>query len=274
MGIRFCCQHCHEQLNVKARYAGKDAICPKCEKSIRVPDQSTITKRDSSEKGKPKADHSARPRVLKDEQKTVASIGETQEFQRDEFATLDTEQGNKKAASVKAAADLPQTVAPPKPAAPGPENERTNQDADSFLLDKPSNPWLEPNAPDPIKTGLKKVWYVRHPKDGEIGPIKGKNITTMIDEKKINAACYVWREDWEDWIRADMVFRRLELPKGANTDGDRVFTDPNCPIPKSYLKKATAEETKKKRQQILLVVAIIVGIGTISLLGWLLALLL
>lgn len=273
MGIRFFCEHCHQQLNVKAHQAGEEGVCPKCQQPIFVPAQSTVlSKAEAATRNRKKAERRARQQAIEDDQKTHANFSGTHEF--DELTAQHSTQ-IKTAAEVKAEAAKKKRIrtsgqqsgqanSSSVPASPDRPPNKGN-----FLLDKPVNPWLEPNAPNPVETGLKKIWYVRHPKAGEDGPIKGKEIARMLNDKKIVAGCYVWREDWEDWIRAELVFREL-MPVQGTMANNRLFTDANAPIPKSYQRKANAKANARKRKQVIGVVAIVVGLVTIGLLVWLL----
>ncbi len=91
---------------------------------------------------------------------------------------------------------------------------------DPFLLTKPGNRALEPDAPDPVKEDPDKVWYVRHPQKGETGPVKGKVIQQMLKNAEIDSTCVVWREDWEDWEKAHLIFRELPGPDDGEVSGD------------------------------------------------------
>ena len=274
MGIRFYCPHCDRPLNVKTHQAGKVGICPHCDRDVQVPLESTAKKPSQP-------DHQSQISRSLEDQKTISGDSETREIHsvsglvpEPKFSKTSkratASKRSKTAAAVKNQT-LPNTAhetihadaAVPKTAGSSPAEEN------SFLLDKPKNPWLQEEAPDPLETGMKKVWYIRHAKDGELGPIKGKRIPEMLNKNQIKPDAYIWREDWEDWVRADMVFRQLGPEVGKR--GDRVFTDPNCPIPRGYEKMASAEASRKTRTNILLVVAIGGGIVTIGLLGWLLA---
>lgn len=185
--------------------------------------------------------------------------------QTDNFVEPTSGQSRTEQPTVEAADRRAQHAAP----ADFPVHSADLPDQGNFLLDKPVNPCLRPNAPDPVESGLKKIWYVRYPKAGEDGPIKGKRIAKMLKDKKIFAGCYVWREDWEDWIRAELIFREL-MPEQAAMPDNRLFTDANASIPKSYQMKAQAQANAKKRRLTLGVVAIVIGMVTIGLLVWLL----
>ena len=155
MGIRFYCEHCQQQLNVKAHQAGEEGVCPICQQPILVPDKSTaLSKAAAATKKRKKAEQRARQKAIEDDQKTTANFSGTHEFQglnpRQSSQVKTITEATAAPARLAASAEL--TGKPDDPPNKG-----------NFLLDKPVNPWLAPNAPDPVETGLKKVWYVRHP---------------------------------------------------------------------------------------------------------------
>ena len=92
----------------------------------------------------------------------------------------------------------------------------TADSVDSFMLDKPFNPSMLPGHADPIEQKPLKIWYVRDPKLGEKGPLKGRELRGMIDDGVLEPDGRVWREDWEDWLHAGTVFPKIaELAKGT-----------------------------------------------------------
>ncbi len=261
MGIRFLCEHCQQLLNVKAHQAGEEGVCPKCEQPIRVPEKSTaLSPVQVAARNRKQSELRARRKAIQGHPKTVAELHRSQDL--DQLSSPQSQ-------TVQPAADATGPFAHPATLSDVAAQSGDLPGQGNFLLDKPVNPWLQPNAPDPLETGIKKIWYVRHPQAGEEGPIKGKRIAKMLKDKKIVAGCFVWREDWEDWIRAELLFREL-MPDNPAAPDDRLFTDPNASIAKSYLKKAQAQANTKKRRLALGVVAIVVGIVTIAFLVWLL----
>lgn len=258
MGIRFFCEHCHKQLNVKTHQAGMEGVCPKCDEAIRVPEKSTIlSKAELHRKKKKKAERRRKQEALEAAaaQQKSSSISEFAEYDqasnKDSVNIQSVEQFQAERARRKALRDSRSSFTPPA--------DRQSTEG-SFLLDKPVNPWLAPNGPDPISTGIKLVWYVRSPEGGEHGPIKGKNIQQMLDEGEIAGNCFVWRQDWQDWHRAATVFKQLATPEDyAEQLGDL----------------ADAAETQgppliTKQKVLIALVAIIVCLATIGGTAWLL----
>jgi hypothetical protein len=99
--------------------------------------------------------------------------------------------------------------------------------SDSFLLDKPTNPYAIPGHSDPILDKPNKVWTIRHNLLGERGPLKGFELRSMIDAGELPPDALVCRDDWEDWLRAKEVFPETinvsENLKSAQT-GDRMIS--------------------------------------------------
>ena len=259
MGIRFLCENCQKRLNVKVHQAGKKGRCPECGEQLIVPMQSTIAANE-------KSSHSADEDEEVEEQKTT-QFTQTQRFDGEDLgiaatqtkpstSALDsftisnnnTREGESDDSITLASSDVPEP------------------NADSFMLGKPVNPALQPGGPDPIEEDPNKVWYIRHAKDGETGPIRGKQLREMLDEGKVKQGSVIWREDWQDWEKVGAVFAGFEdIDK---TVADQVFSDPNYPLPNS--KAAQLASQKRIRRRVWLTVAIVVGVVTISSLIYLL----
>lgn len=89
------------------------------------------------------------------------------------------------------------------------QSTATADSVDSFMLDKPDNPSMLPGHRDPIEEKPLKIWYVRDPKFGEKGPLKGQQLRDLIDDGVLEPDGKVWREDWEDWLHAGTVFPEI-----------------------------------------------------------------
>lgn len=61
MPIRFACEHCGQKLNVSSRQAGISAKCPKCQKRIKVPAESSRPTESKAEVDSPAADPATEP---------------------------------------------------------------------------------------------------------------------------------------------------------------------------------------------------------------------
>ena len=135
--------------------------------------------------------------------------------------------------------------------------------SDSFLLSKPSNPALRPGAPDPIDDDPRRIWYVRHPKFSEVGPVRGDKVREMLDNGRIIASCRVWREDWNDWERAADVFS--ELKEEPASESPAVFCDPNAQIPASSASQKS--KLRSRKRMVAVGVAVVLGVVTIVVLA-------
>lgn len=63
--------------------------------------------------------------------------------------------------------------------------------------------------PDPILEAPNAVWYVRPPSGGQFGPARGDVMRKWISEGRVSADSLVWRDGWEDWKTAVVVFPTL-----------------------------------------------------------------
>ena len=81
----------------------------------------------------------------------------------------------------------------------------TASEADSFLLSKP----VAKVGDDPLKANPDLVWYLRHKRLGEKGPLKARQVEEMLEAKQLREGYIVWREDWNDWVPVEQVFPQL-----------------------------------------------------------------
>ncbi len=212
MGIRFRCPNCDKRLNVKAHQAGHVGICPHCRGEITVPETSTLEPDLVTTRKKGASENSGVAPPTEDTFTLNQSYGD--DGSDDSFAL-----------SAGALATPP--------------------GSDSFLLSKPSNPALRPGAPDPIDDDPRRIWYVRHPKFSEVGPVRGDKVREMLDNGRIIASCRVWREDWNDWERAADVFS--ELKEEPASESPAVFRDPNAQIPASAARQIPVKRRQSHR---------------------------
>ncbi len=251
MGIRFLCESCLERLNVKAVQAGKRGKCPHCGDTVLIPLESTIVPR----RRKSAPDNS-------NAQATV-QFSKTQPFEADEL----NDQAKSSSDRTPAATIDSFTIPEHEDHGDSDDSISLTSDApadeglDSFLLGKPKNPAVEPNAADPIGAAPDQVWYVRHPRKREVGPVSGSELRQMLDDGELSTGSYVWRGDWQDWEKIASIFPGKATPEsGAGSDSSgktkRGFNldRPGTPI----------------RNRLGLLVAVVVGIATIgALIYWL-----
>ncbi len=86
------------------------------------------------------------------------------------------------------------------------------ENAESFLLAKPVVKVEE----HPLKANPNLVWYLRHKRLGEKGPLKAQQIESMLESGQIREDHIVWREDWNDWLPAAEIFPELAADQNQN----------------------------------------------------------
>ncbi len=226
MGVRFACHHCGIHLNIKSELAGRRSKCPKCGGRFRIP-----------------YEDAAQSIALPESSATAVQSGRSSAPQRQ--------------AVVRVADDSPaQMVRPQRPVAPqhpladdnpsaqaasdqadgdnavsSGENVATAADKESAVVGiESSRGDLEPSVL-PVKQfavideNPAALWYVRPQEGGQFGPAAGDLLRQWILEGRVAATTLLWREDWPQWIRADVV-----LPERFSTG--------TIPRPESPLKRA------------------------------------
>lgn len=93
------------------------------------------------------------------------------------------------------------------------ETETPSEETESFLLAKP----VAKIGEDPLKGNPDLVWYLRHKRLGEKGPLKAREIEAMLEAGQIRRGFIVWREDWNDWLPAEKIFPELAEKKTAES---------------------------------------------------------
>ena len=187
MGIRFICDNCLTQLNVKKAQAGARGNCPHCKTELLVPKESTVGRSDSVLD--PESVAVSAPMLDVDQQIDKVGLGGSIKF--DEEQTME---------------GFSVPYAPKKVKTSGSQAPKST--GDSFLLDKPQLP-SNLGKVDPIAEAPKKVWYFRSRKLGEKGPLKAKVMQQHLDNGDVTIGCIVWREDWDEWQPAERVFPPL-----------------------------------------------------------------
>ncbi|MFN7730856.1 MAG: GYF domain-containing protein [Pirellula sp.] len=203
MGIRFHCHMCNHALHVKDFLAGKRGKCPNCNGSFRIPQGGDgyslsideLAKSDSAivSAVRPKTPSAAKP--TNPAPKTTPSsaspaIEATQpKTDQDPLAKKATTQSesasrdrSKKATSSEKLDKTTKSVAQPTAVAPS-----------------PSSPAGHRALPASIASLQNVQWYVRPPSGGQFGPADTAILATWIDENRITADSYLWREGMEQW---------------------------------------------------------------------------
>lgn len=278
MGIRFRCDRCNKRLNVKAKHAGEYCICPHCEGEILVPTQedksativesrrpkqSTSGEKDESG-GQTSAATSPSGNTVVMETSPKSGIflvgAPTASGRGNGVAALkkdgDPDSGpqpnpvpnnsdDQTITEAQAEQSTPSTsnasdsqITPPRslPAS----DEQMSDSGNSFMLGKPEIR-VEQN---PLRANPNLVWYARHRRHGEKGPLKARDVEAMLDSGKLRADWIVWRQDWNDWLPADEVFPQLLVPENTE-DGD-------YGIPEELNPHSDASKAQRKKKAILL----------------------
>lgn len=231
MGIRFHCNYCEKRLNVKAKQAGEFCICPDCENEIKIPLESTIVpnfqKRKKKRRSKKFSDvevdlspsgmeaNSIELSPPPDEApaivaaSSIVSVAPVSDLADETIvdqielndSTPDVLGGDE---SLDSDAALDQLLGSDE----GETTDETAEESESFLLAKP----VAKIGDDPLRTNPDLVWYLRHKRLGEKGPLRAQQVEEMLESGQIRAGYIVWREDWNDWVPAEEVFPSLVKP--------------------------------------------------------------
>ena len=265
MGIRFHCNFCEKRLNVKAKQAGEFCICPDCENEIRIPLESTIAPKLKKRKKKPHGKsfsevdisppaaeaNSIELSPVPDEPPTIVAAGPSivsvtpvkpvagaahiansnDETLVDQVeyndSTSDLFGGDE---SLDSDAALDQLLGADEREI----SDETSEESESFLLAKP----VAKVGDNPLKANPDLVWYLRHKRLGEKGPLRAQQVEKMLENGQIRAGFIVWREDWNDWVPAEEVFPSLATVASGG---------PGYEIPQEL--NPHSEASRKKRAQ-------------------------
>lgn len=204
MGIRFHCHMCNHSLHVKDFLAGKRGKCPNCNGSFRIPKGGDgyslsideLAKSDSAIVSaiRPKTPSSTKPAhpEPKAPQPTPA-IQATQPNSEKETAA-------KKVTTKPDSASRERS----KKALPGEKGEKLDKTPKSVaqptaVAPGPSSPAGHRALPPSIASLQNVQWYVRPPSGGQFGPADTTLLATWIDENRITADSYLWRDGMEQW---------------------------------------------------------------------------
>lgn len=227
MGIRFHCHMCNHALHVKDFLAGKRGKCPNCNGSFRIPQGGDgyslsideLAKSDSAivravRPKNPSPPSAAKPTTTEPKASPASPSPAVDANQ----PNTDKETEAKKATTKSDSASRERSK---KPSADG------KLDKSSKSVAQPSA--VAPNRSAPVSHGalpasiasLHNVqWYVRPPSGGQFGPAATSLLATWIDENRITADSYLWREGMEQWQLASEL-----LPEVFPT------TAPSSPAP-------------------------------------------
>ncbi len=271
MGIRFRCEYCKKRLNVKAKQAGEYCLCPRCEHEILVPslgdESATII-----ESRRPSVGGSAveRDREVPSAGKTVVAevspksgiflVGSPMANSSPGVAELKSEAESRPARqsgatgassavddsllsesqrSTRSSRSLGDSGVTPPLSFPAAEDS-SNDSGSSFMLGKPK---IRVEA-NPLRSRPDHVWYARHRRHGEKGPLRSRDVEQLLDDGTLRADWIVWRQDWNDWLPADEVFPQLLVKE--NVEGG------DYGIPEQLNPHSDASKAERRKKAILL----------------------
>jgi len=190
MGIRFYCPNGHK-LNVKAHLAGRRGICPYCGTRLLIPLKST---RSSSKEDAGKKEGLAPDQAFVLDSQTVApnSSGNLNDYR---VFFDDKEQQNENAAATESLAIDFIAI----------DEENGENDEETAEQSETAKSIYESALDDP-----NAVWYVQLPDGQRFGPATSPILKSWIAEKRISPNMLVWREDWNNWVDASLVFPEIK----------------------------------------------------------------
>jgi hypothetical protein len=260
MGIRFTCHHCSYAMHVKDFQAGKRGKCPHCNKSFRIPVESTdysIPILDG--KSESMADAPAR---------STAVISRS--VAKETHATSQSEPSD-------------QTQSPVASSAKPQSDKRSSRPSGTNT----SNPQNIPNA---FASAPNAAWYVRPPSGGQYGPADQQLLQLWILENRVTGDSLLWREGQTQWIPSATLLPELysseslsqsDAPANHPTSNEPTKTKPDTSFtiarPTTTVSSASTanlaaqRKIRKRRQQwiaisILAIVSLGLCVGLIAVL--------
>lgn len=129
------------------------------------------------------------------------------------------------------------------------------------MLDKPQLPATMGKI-DPIAEAPTQVWYFRSRELGERGPLKAKAMQEHIDQGDVKVGSVVWRDDWNDWIPAEIAFPSLVAEAKSKRRIARVaraFKEANYAMP-AGLGSETEMNKRNRRKKSIFISAVASGV--------------
>ena len=192
MGIRFYCPNGHK-LNVKERLAGLRGICPECGVKLLIPRKSTrLSSREE------------RTKLAGISPDSGGNPNDFEVFADDPSASITSFDHSGHNHSSNSVPEVRQTSA---------QTVVQSTDTASML----TSAFDDPNV----------VWYVQLPDGQRFGPATLPILQSWVKERRISPTMLIWREGWQDWLEARLVFPETEkflqasqlkkLKSGANS---------------------------------------------------------
>lgn len=206
MGIRFRCHLCEFELHVKDFQGGKRGRCPECRGKFRIPDADAPHSLALEEEA---AGTAMNPKP------ETAHIPSGRAADRNELAKGTAPSGDLPVAGQPSPAasgaalqqNSPSSDGTPEPGTskapdtqgPAAEQKGSNSPAEAAS----SHPWVTPRA---IESAPGATWYVRPPTGGQFGPATSQILAQWLQEQRVGRDSLVWRDGWDDWANAALVF--------------------------------------------------------------------
>ena len=195
MGIKFYCPQGHK-LHVKAFLGGKRGICPHCGVKVRIPAEN----QGSIDPGQVDFELEA---------VTMAAFAEYQVTN-----TGESKEGSL-AAGPPRAEDIPASGATASHEGSTDSNLRVPLETADEMPENQDASTAVPQL-DALDEAPHTEWYVRPSAGGQFGPASSNVMRSWLSQGRIGPDSTVWREGWDDWIRArDVFFPLLPAPATA-----------------------------------------------------------
>ena len=124
-----------------------------------------------------------------------------------------------------------------------------------------------PAAPDPLAEAPDAVWYVRLASGDQFGPALSSVMGEWLSEGRIAPDSLVWREGWQDWLKASEVFPQL-------SDSEltiELASIPTTPISRTASQYRTTQRRNSKKNTSILIALILVLAVLAGILSWVLS---
>ncbi len=216
MGIRFFCPQGHK-LNVKSFLAGKKGFCPHCNAKVDIP--LTSTRRSSRAAASEEAAGAGLETTEYGDvaQQVAAANVEITVAADASLATATSPSvvppANASSDSVSSGAVTPQ-VATPTPTTTAATANVAIDASPAAVAGEASSADAIGAAGDPISEAPEAVWYVRPVTGGQYGPTSGDVLRQWIEEGRVAADTYVWRDGWPTWQLASAAFSQFQIGSG------------------------------------------------------------
>ena len=223
MGIRFVCEKCSAKLHLKSEYAGRKTKCPKCSERIVIPSESTIQSRHEP-KEKAQAAAQSEPKSAKKSNAARSEGGES-------IATLPATEAKKETAA-KQVSDVSASDDTARHATEARDTTESTSTTPGGIKIKEDVLCENPTA----------NWFVAPPSGGQFGPAQPDVMRQWISEGRVIAESLVWREGWEDWKPANVLFDMPQPPGPPKGDSDGGSSKP----PKKSKKEKSSRDKNSK----------------------------